>query len=57
MWIESTFNHFATVHAWTGVTAGYYYELTHVCGTAAVLIYLWWRARPQYAALRNVLRG
>jgi hypothetical protein len=55
IWIEPAFNHFATVHAWIGVSAGYYYELTHVGGTAAVLIYLWWRARPQYAALRNVL--
>jgi hypothetical protein len=53
--IEATFNHFATVHAWIGVSAGYYYELTHVCGTAAVLVYLWCRARSRYTALRNVL--
>jgi hypothetical protein len=55
IWVESTLNHFATAHAWIGISAGYYYELTHVCGTAAVLIYLWLRARPRYKALRNVL--
>lgn len=55
IWIESAVNHFATAHGWVGLSAGYYYELTHVCGTAAVLIYLWRRARPQYVVLRNVL--
>ena len=55
IWIESSLNHVATAHAWFALSAGYYYELAHVGGTAATLIFLWWRRRSQYATLRNVL--
>ncbi|MDX6288075.1 MAG: hypothetical protein QOG53_3560 [Frankiales bacterium] len=55
IWIEPTLNHWATAHAFLGIGAGYYYELTHVLGTAATLIFLWWRRREFYFWLRNVL--
>lgn len=55
MWVEPTVNHWATVHSWVGLAAGYYYELAHVTGTLLVLTFLWWRRPAAYVRLRNGL--
>jgi hypothetical protein len=52
---ERAFNRLATDHAWLGIVSGYWYGLAHVTVTAAVLIFLWNRRRPDYARMRTAL--
>jgi PAP2 superfamily protein len=57
LWVEPTMNAWIARHGAVAQLANYYYELSHVLVTAAVLIWLWRRHPLAYVRWRNALLG
>ena len=55
IWVEPTMNAWIAGHRLVAQLANYYYELSHVLITAAVLVWLWRRHPVAYARWRNAL--
>ncbi len=53
--IESGLNALFVRHQWLADFGSYWYQTTHMLVTAAVLIWVWWRRRPQYKMMRTAL--
>lgn len=57
IWVEPAMNAWIATHRLLAEAANYYYELSHVMVTAAVLIWLWRRHPAAYTRWRNALLG
>jgi hypothetical protein len=57
VWVEPALNAWITAHHTLVQLANYYYELSHVLVTGAVLVWLWRRHPHAYARWRNALLG
>ncbi|GAC1600111.1 MAG: phosphatase PAP2 family protein [Acidimicrobiales bacterium] len=53
--LDTVFNQMLVEHRWLATIADYDYSLLHLPLTAGVLIWVFWKHRDRYLAIRNVL--